>query len=202
MRKMLKSYTTKLTLLLLLTYFWSATAQIKEVDKVYYEVVYDEALESPVHVAYKVLCPRKGPASRKGMSFYTEPGVKTADNNDYYKNVWDKGHMAPAADFDCNRNMLHATFSYVNAALQHQSLNRGQWKDLEAYERRLATYGDVYVEITIEFNTHPPRVPSGAAIPSGFYKKITTSTHGTLCYYFPNKYLVDRDVRNYKIKCN
>lgn len=136
------------------------------------------------------------------MNFYKEPGYKTADNSDYYKNVWDKGHMAPAAAFDCNHTMLYSTFSYLNSALQHQSLNRGQWKDLEAYERRLATYGDVYVEIDVEFSSRPSRVPAGAAIPTGFYKTIKTTTHGTLCYYFPNKHMEDRDVRNYQIKCN
>ena len=177
-------------------------AQLHTIDNGVYEVTYDEALESPVHVSYKVLCPRKGPVSRKGMGFYKHPTIRTADNKDYYKNVWDKGHMAPAAAFDCTYDMLYSTFSYLNSALQHQSLNRGQWKDLEAYERRLATYGDVYVKIDVVFDSPANRVPAGAAIPSGFYKTIITETHGTLCYYFDNKHSADRDVRNYLIKCN
>lgn len=191
----------KITLCFLLLSF-SLVAQTHNIDKGIYKVVYVEELESPTYITYKVLCPRKGPASRKGMTFYKEPGVQTANNDDYYKNVWDKGHMAPAASFDCNQTMLKTTFSYINSALQHQSLNRGQWKDLEAYERRLALSGDVYVEIIVVFSKPIKRVSSGAAIPSGFYKTLKTTTHGTLCYYFENKHLADRDVRNYQINCH
>lgn len=176
-----------------------ANAQTKSINKQYYQVEYSEDLQSPVYVEYEVLCPRKGPVSRKGLGFKPEPGYKTADNDDYYKNVWDKGHMAPAAAFDCNMEMLKSTFSYVNSALQHQSLNRGQWKDLEAYERRLATYGKVFVEIEILFDNPPNRVPAGAAIPKGFIKRINSESHGTLNYYFDNKHMTDRDVRNYLI---
>ena len=172
-------------------------AQVK-IDKGIYKVWYSEELESPLYIEYEVLCPRKGPASRKGMGFYKEPGYHTADNKDYYKNVWDKGHMAPAADFDCSIDMLHTTFSYLNSALQHQSLNRGQWKDLEAYERRLAQSGKVTVNIEVVFDDPPRRVPTGAAIPKGFYKTIYTNTK-TLKYYFDNKEMADRDVRNYLI---
>ena len=187
----------KILLIGLLLLAGTVKAQVK-IDKGIYKVVYSEELESPLYVEYDVLCPRKGPASRKGMGFYGEDNYRTADNKDYYKNVWDKGHMAPAAAFDCNREMLYTTFSYVNSALQHQNLNRGQWKDLEAYERRLALSGEVTVNIKVVFDDPPKRVPAGAAIPKGFYKTIYTPTQ-TLKYYFDNKAMADRDVRNYLI---
>ncbi len=64
------------------------------------------------------------------MDFYTEKGIKTSDNKDYEANEWDKGHMAPAASLNCNRDMLYATFTYINSSLQHQSLNRGKLKNM------------------------------------------------------------------------
>ena len=52
-------------------------------------------------------------------------------NDDYVNNVWDKGHLAPAAAFNCDRETIKKTFSYLNCALQHEGLNRGPWKELE-----------------------------------------------------------------------
>ena len=61
----------------------------------------------------------------------------------------------------------------MNCALQHQSLNRGVWKHLEAKERELAAqYPIVEVTIRVQFDKNPSRVPAGAAIPKGFYKEI------------------------------
>ena len=94
-----------------------------------YEVMYSEKLESPLWVKYSVQCPT-GTASRSGMDFYTCDSIKTSDNADYVNNVYDKGHMAPAADFNCTKPMLYMTFSYLNCALQDQYLNRGVWRML------------------------------------------------------------------------
>ena len=102
-----------------------------------YTVCYSEVLEQPEWVEYKVLC-STGQISRKGMRFYTEKDIHTSDDRDYEGNEWDKGHMAPAASFNCDEKAMRSTFSYLNSALQQESLNRGVWKNLETYERKLA----------------------------------------------------------------
>ena len=65
----------------------------------YFIINYSEILEGPRSIRYSVACPN-GTASRKGMDFYTEKGIKTSDNKDYEANEWDKGHMAPAASLN------------------------------------------------------------------------------------------------------
>ena len=150
-----------------------------------YQVKYSEVLEQPLEVKYKVLCP-SGNASRKGMDFYTNDSIHTSNNEDYKANVWDKGHMAPAADFNCNTTMLRQTFSYLNCALQHQDLNRVHWRLLEEYERQLASKGEVTVVIIVHFDKST-KLPSGATIPSGFTKKIFLNGKPYQCYYFPNE---------------
>ena len=151
-----------------------------------YEVMYSEKLESPLWVKYTVLCPT-GTASRSGMDFYMCDSIKTSDNADYANNVYDKGHMAPAADFNCTKEMLKQTFSYLNCALQDQYLNRGVWRLLEMQEREWAKTETVQVTIAVEFK-NSTKLPSGATVPSGFYKTIyLTKTKKLYRYYFPNK---------------
>jgi DNA/RNA endonuclease G (NUC1) len=166
----------------------------------YFKIAYSEVLEQPRWVQYRVACPN-GVASRKGMEFFKEDGIKTSDNKDYEENVWDKGHMAPAAHFNCTRDMLFETFTYMNCALQHQSLNRGVWKHLESRERELAKENS-FVEVTIrvEFDKPAARVATNAAIPKGFYKELK---YGAIkeCYYFPNVMPTYTNYKDYKCKC-
>jgi len=173
-------------------------------DSVYYTnpyfiVNYSETLEGPRSVHYSVACPT-GTASRAGMDFYTEKGIKTSDNKDYEANEWDKGHMAPAASLNCNRDILYATFTYVNSSLQQYSLNRGVWKQLEIRERQLAMENDVKVFIRVEYPSSPMRVTTGAAIPLGYYKELKVGNRRE-CYYFYNKAPVTKELNDYKCNC-
>lgn len=166
-----------------------------------YEVMYSETLEQPLWVKYQVACTGVG-ASRKGMDFYTVKDYKTSDAKDYAYNEWDKGHMAPAADFNCTKEMLYKTFSYLNCALQHEKLNRVHWRLLEDYERLLAySEGPVNVEIRVIFDKTPKRVPAGAAIPTAFYKIIKTKNK-VLTFYFLNEAPKKPTFVDYQIKSN
>jgi len=149
-----------------------------------FEAVYSEVLQQPKFVSYTVQCP-DGSASRKGMDFYSVNGVVTSDNLDYVGNVWDKGHMAPAADFNCTTETLFQTFSYVNCALQHERLNRCVWRILEKHERELASQYLVIVQIRIVYGPNAEVLSTGATVPTGFYKTITYNNKIEK-YYFPN----------------
>ena len=164
-----------------------------------YEVMYSETLEQPLWVKYQVKCV-DGTASRKGMDFYVDKTIHTSDAKDYVNNVYDKGHCAPAADFNCTREMLFKTFSYLNCTLQNDKLNRVHWRLLEDYERLLAyTEGPVSIEIKIVFDKNPRRVPAGAAIPTAFYKIIKTKNK-TLKFFFKNEPPTKPTFVDYQIK--
>ena len=189
-------------LILLLLLPVSLLAQLR--DSVYFNnthftINYSETLEGPRSIRYKVLCPT-GTASRSGMEFYKEKNIHTSDNRDYEANEWDKGHMAPAASFNCNRDMLFSTFTYINSSPQHQSLNRGVWKKLEVRERELATKGEVRVFIRVEYPTTPVRVTTGAALPLGYYKEVKVG-NSRECYYFKNVQPSTSDLQTYKCPC-
>ena len=80
-------------------------AQVR--DSVYvktsiFDVVYSEKLQQPKWIEYSVIC-SEGTISRKGLDFYPVKGVITSTSEDYENNIYDKGHLAPAADFNCNK---------------------------------------------------------------------------------------------------
>ena len=167
-----------------------------KVDAGIYEVFYSESLEQPKEVWYTVECPN-GKASRKGMDFYINDSIYTSSKDDYENNIWDKGHMAPAADFSCDRETLYRTFSYLNCALQHQDLNRGVWRLLEAKEREIAKTQDVNVHIVLIFTKSSKKLSSGATVPDAFKKEITYSGK-TDVYYFNNEKPLSSDPKKYK----
>jgi len=180
-----------------------ATAQLRDSVRIktdIYEVIYSEKLESPRWVKYTVLCPN-GTASRSGMDFYTNDSVKTSSNEDYVKNEWDKGHMAPAADFNCDKEMLRKTFSYLNCALQNQYLNRGVWRMLEEQERVWAQKETTTVTINLVFDKTSYTLPTGATVPSGFLKTIYLEKSGKkIKFYFPNMTPTKEKYTEYEIK--
>lgn len=153
-----------------------------------YSIIYSQNFEQPLEISYKIECNRnsKNYYNRKGLSFYKPTDIYTSDDKDYLSNVWDKGHMAPAAAFNCDLNLLKLTFSYVNCALQHKDLNRGPWKELEAYEKELAINNNVTINIFVDF-TQASRLPTGAMIPTGFSKIISLNGKKFKAYYFPNQ---------------
>ena len=164
-----------------------------------FEVMYSEKLEQPLWVKYTVKCPN-GTASRSGMDFYVCDSIKTSDNKDYENNPYDKGHMAPAADFNCTKEMLYKTFSYLNCSLQQQDLNRTTWRLLESYERTLSlTNTSVNVEVKCVYSNKSIKLPSGSTVPDAYIKTIKYGNK-TEVYYFKNEKPSSTDFKKYKIK--
>jgi endonuclease G len=176
----------KLLIILLFPFAFLAQPDLK-VDKGYYKVNFSQKYKQPLTVDYGIRT-RTCNATRSGMEFFTEKGIITSSNADYVNNEWDKGHMAPAADFCYSREAMLATFSYTNCALQHYKLNRGVWKELEAQERVWAQKDSIIIHIDVIFDSKPSKTPGGASIPKSFKKTITFySTGKRIVYEFPNE---------------
>ena len=178
-------------LLILFLFPLSLLSQVKTIVTDIFTVEYSEHLQQPLKVEYTVKCPN-GSAQRRGLDFYKEENISTSDNEDYKNNEWDRGHLAPAAAFNCDRETLRKTFTYLNCALQHEGLNRGPWKELERFERDLAKIFKVRVVIEVIFTPEPYRVPNGAAIPIGFSKTIFFDDK-QYKFYFPNTDVAGQD---------
>ena len=165
-----------------------------------FTVNYSEKYEQPLWLEYIIQCPN-GHAERTGMNFWTPKGIKTSDDADYKDNIYDKGHLAPAAAFNCDKETLLKTFSYLNSALQHEGLNRGQWARLESFERSLANFfeQEVKVRVDVLFEGNLKKVKGGATIPSGFKKTIIMGDI-TKVFEFPNKNTTGTNWIEYLIK--
>lgn len=191
----------------LLVFTFSCTkAQVSEelreslyIETPIYRVRYSETKEQPISLTY-LSTNRPKNVDRGSMNFYTDDDIHTSDNADYYRNVWDKGHLAPAATFSDNLENLRMTFSYLNCALQNQYLNRGEWRLLEQEERVWDDTEDLEVTIDVEFSDSI--LPTGATIPSRFIKHIKfIDTDVYKCYDFPNE-KPTKDWEEYQVQHN
>lgn len=188
-----------LTLLLTLT----STLLYSQEDSTYivetpiYIVHYSYTKQQPLELEYIVRCTHGG-VERSG-DFWLDDRFTTSDGYDYRDNVWDKGHLAPAASFNCTEEMLRLTFSYLNCALQHESLNRGTWARLEKFERDLAKFYEVRVNIRVDFNEDCEVLETGATVPSGFWKTIEWDGKEEM-FYFPNEDPEGKDWYDFRVE--
>ncbi len=172
------------TSLITLTSFSQDTVRVK--NQVF-EVLYSQNLEQPLWLKYRSTN-RPTNVNRGTMDFYTEKNIKTSDANDYAKNIYDKGHLAPAASFSDNMVNLKQTFSYLNCMMQDQYQNRGEWRLLEEQERKWDDVEPLTVIIKVFFDKVPKRVSTNAAIPSHMEKHIYfEKSNKWKCFVFLNE---------------
>ena len=163
-----------------------------------YSVEYSQRFLQPSRVWYSVQCPE--PGGFKDIDFTNKIGdrlgVITSGRKHYADNVWDKGHLAPSASLDCSLQLKRETYTFLNCALQRDSLNRGLWKELEDHERELAAKSHVFVYIEVAFDDSIEI--QGARIPSGFFKTLIADGKAE-SYYFPNQIPEGENLEFYRI---
>jgi len=92
------------------------------------------------HFEQQYASPTLTKSSRAGMSFREETRLPPnhRSRNGYYRNSgFDRGHMAPAADFPNNQQAMKDTFSLCNVSPQVGVFNRVVWSRLEVLIRKL-----------------------------------------------------------------
>ena len=113
-------------------------------------VSYNEQWKIPNWVAYE-LTAWETDGSNQLKGFVPDPdlvesGVETADNSDYNKSGYDRGHMAPAGDMKWSSRARQECYYLSNILPQNQSLNSGKWNQLEQMARTWANEsGSVWI---------------------------------------------------------
>lgn len=92
----------------------------------------------------------KGNNNNNRFQFHEQKSLSPQhrSKNAYYRNSgYDRGHLAPAADFKYDSNHKRDTFSLTNISPQHPTFNRVVWLKLEEWVRSLVPKleKDVYV---------------------------------------------------------
>lgn len=183
---MKKLYILTIPFLFLLLVSFYQQQDVVSVKNNVFEVTYSQKLEQPLVVIYRSTN-RPTNVNRGSMDFYTEPKIHTSDGADYIKNIYDKGHLAPAATFSDNMVNLKQTFSYLNCALQDQYMNRGEWRILEEQERIWDDKEPLTIKVELVFDEKSIKLPSGATVPNAFKKHILFEKSDKYkCYYFTN----------------
>jgi len=156
------------------------------VENQVFKVWYNEVKEQPVKLIYTSTNRPKN-VDRGNMNFYTESEVYTSNNADYYNNIWDKGHLAPAATYSDSMVNLKQTFSFLNCALQEQNLNRGEWRLLEEQEREWDEEQNLTITVELVWDDRYEILPTGGHIPTDMIKHIYFEQDGEWrCFEFEN----------------
>jgi len=111
----------------------------------------------------------------------TEYGYSLPWHGDYYYSGYDRGHMAPNADFNDSYENALATFFIANIWPQTPHVNRSSWLITENETRRLAwEYSIIWVTIIVdEFSDE---MVEDIQVPSCFKKRVYDLNTGNLIY--------------------
>jgi endonuclease G len=86
--------------------------------------------------------------TKRKDNFRSDPKVKTgsAALSDYKGSGYDRGHLAPAADFKWSATAMSESFYMSNMSPQVPGFNRGIWKNIESTVRNWAVENDeIYI---------------------------------------------------------
>lgn len=154
-----------------------------EIDHKYFKVSYDTAYRLPKYVIYKLHAEKlKMKQVKRKDRFRADPILKERNlpfviPKEYSKSGFDKGHLAPSADFAWSSEANDATFLMTNMVPQSPSLNRDAWKKLEEKVRLWACGEEIITVITGPIlKAGLPRLKSGLSVPKSFYKIIIDET--------------------------
>lgn len=158
---------------------------------------YNETHEQANWVSHVVIpAVNKGNLSRTN-DFRRDSLVSTgsAVKADYWYSGYDRGHLAPSADFRWSGRAISESYVYSNMAPQRPELNRESWANLESFIRKhvwvkneplYVITGPIFDE-QMETITQGPNVVS---IPKRFYKiilDITGEEKKAIAFVMPNE---------------
>jgi endonuclease G len=151
-------------------------------DHKYFQILYSKKHRLPMWVEYTATkSDLKGPGKRRDNFHKDEMlvklGIDPVDKSDFPGKRFDRGHMAPAADFKLSQAATDATFVMSNMAPQTASLNRRAWQKLEAHVRKWICGEEKVTVVTGPIlKDGLPQLAKGISVPERFFKVIYDET--------------------------
>jgi endonuclease G len=145
-----------------------------------YSFVYSEEHEQAKWIAYELTKEETNSLFERTDKFLVDPFVTTgtAENSDYLKSGYDKGHLAPAADMGWSAITMKESFYLSNMSPQLPGFNRGVWKRLEELMRSWAIDNSaIYIVTGPVLTSGLPTIGGNrVSIPNSYYKVILDYT--------------------------
>jgi endonuclease G len=169
--------------------------------------VYDESHEQAKWIAHMILPDVATGTEGRTNDFRPDPLIKTgsAVDEDYARKTktaegktktegfgYDRGHLAPSADFRYSKKALSESYYYSNMSHQTPGLNRGRWADLEdAMRSACVRHGSpLFVTTGGVLSTDLKKLELGTnkvSIPNYYYKVILDLEHNeAIGFMMPN----------------
>ena len=172
-----------------------------------YILSYNETCEQANWVYYTITpFDLNGEKVKRKNVFKRDDKVKTgsASLSDYKGSGYDRGHLKAASDEACDRAQMDETFLMSNMSPQTPSFNRGIWKKLENYVRRIVLTSDSVIVITGGVLTDDLKTigTNKVCVPKFYYKVMyiyKDNQFMILCFLLPNK-KSNESLRDYLIE--
>ena len=141
--------------------------------------------------------------------FYNEKNIPIqyrAKSQDYINSGFDRGHLAPDANFDYDLKTQVKTYSMANIVPQYPTLNRKAWIKAEKYERLIASKLKTITVINlIDYSKSNQQIGNNKlSVPNTFYKIIFNDEKNfKKCFKYENIEINPEtdELKNHQITC-
>ena len=144
-----------------------------------YTTSYNRQTRLPNWVAWRLTADHaQGDVKRQRNAFHEDDEVPQprATLADYKGSQWSRGHMCPAGDNKWDRQAMYESFLLTNMCPQDQSVNSGDWNDVEMKCRKWARkYGEIFIVCgpVIDPHTDYPTIGQNRiTVPEAFFKVV------------------------------
>lgn len=145
-------------------------AELLLMTNIAFTACFDTVAKVPAWVSYDLEPHEVVRMPRLPLPFHADPRIPGTNlDADYRNSGYDRGRMAPAADFSFDLNALYETYAFSNVCPQDPKLSRGAWAESEAAIRRLAERGTVHVLVVPDYVGSTNRI-GRVTVPRGFVK--------------------------------
>ena len=168
-----------------------------------FQLSYNEENEQADWTAY-ILTKQmiKNSTAKRKDNFREDKNIitETANNNDYKKSGFDRGHLVPAADMKWSENAMDETFFMSNMSPQYPDFNRKTWKNLEEDIRNWASKNDsLYIFTGPYFGNSTTTIGKNEVkVPEYFFKAIydiSYPEYKSIAFFIKN----ENSAKDYKI---
>ena len=144
--------------------------------------VFDSRRRVPVWVAYRLTAQHlaQKSAPRFGGPFFPDPEIAGCPVHEDYQAFrgYDRGHLAPSADFRWSAEFQKTTFQTTNIAPQKSCFNRGLWARLEKRVRDWAERRGETSVVAGPVGRDCQQVAKGICAPRQFFKAVLARSEG------------------------